>query len=463
MSECDRPACRALATTGDVSGDVRAVRTTGIYCHPECGAAPDPRNVHRYGSAAAAEADGYRACLRCRPYRRSDPASGPDAPDLVCRAVRLVVAGALDGGNEADLGRRLGVSARHLRRLFVEHVGTTPDHLARSRRAHFARRLLDDTDLGVSDVAFAAGFGSVRQFSRTMRDVFRASPTELRARRRQTDRLVADGGLECRVPFTPPLDWTRLLAFFSARAAPGVESVEGDTYRRTLRSGEAVGAVEIRRGGPDHLVARFHLPHWHDLIHHVATVRRLFDLDLDPSHPGRVLAADPALAPWPDGLRVPGAWDPLEAGVRAILGQQVSVASATTTAGRIAATAGTPVHGLDALGLSRAFPTARQLSDAELPVPARRAAAIRTFAAEMEHGSLRLDGSRSLAELERSLCALPGVGPWTAQYLALRLGERDAFPTRDLVLRRRLAERPGADPDRWRPWRAHAAVRLWTG
>src|SRR4051794_5287829 len=201
-----------------------AVVTTGIYCVPSCGGRPHPGNVRRFETAAAAEASGFRACHRCRPYRTEHP-FGWTAPDLVCRAIQMVIDGALDHGGEADLGARLGVSARHLRRLFLAHVGVTPDQLARSRRAHFARRLLDDTDMTVTEVAFASGFGSVRQMNRACQDIFRATPRELRARRRQSDRLVADGGLVLRLPFAGPLDWDGMLAYFSARAIPGVEQV----------------------------------------------------------------------------------------------------------------------------------------------------------------------------------------------------------------------------------------------
>src|SRR6266487_1902094 len=210
-----------------------AVVTTGIYCRPGCGGRPLPGNVRPFWLAAAAEAAGYRACLRCRPYRAEPPTSWA-GPEVVCRAVQLILDGALDGKTEHDLGARLFVSARHLRRLFHDHLGVTPDHLARSSRAHFARRLLDDTDLTILDIAFASGFGSVRQFNRTMRQVFRASPTKLRNRRHRADRLVADGGLALRLPILPGYDWDAVRTFLAVRALPGVEAIQGDTYRRTI-------------------------------------------------------------------------------------------------------------------------------------------------------------------------------------------------------------------------------------
>src|SRR5439155_3587242 len=210
-----------------------AVVTTGIYCRPGCSARPRAENVRRFSVAAAAEAAGYRACLRCRPYRSAQTVVWT-GPELVCRAVQLILDGALDKGTEAELGRRLGVSARHLRRLFAAELGVTPDGLARSARMHFARRLLDDTDLTVTEIAFAAGFGSLRQFNRVCREIFRESPRALRARRRAHDRLAADGGLCLRLPFQGPLDWEVLAAYFAARAIPGVEHVSSDVYRRTI-------------------------------------------------------------------------------------------------------------------------------------------------------------------------------------------------------------------------------------
>ncbi len=444
---------------------ISAVRTTGIYCHPGCTAGPLASNVVLYDTAAAAEADGFRACLRCRPYRTHHADPWVHGPELVCRAVRLIVDGALNEQLEADLARRVGVSPRHLRRLFNEHVGATPDQVARSARAHFARRLLDDSDLSVADVAFAAGFGSVRQMSRQMHDVFHASPTELRAKRRKDDRLVADGGLDTRLTYRPPLAWDRLLDFLAARAVPGVESVRDGVYRRTIETDGRTGAVEVFRDG-DELLARFHLPRWEGLIHLVARVRRLFDLDHEPADVPSSVRRDPLLRPWPKGLRAPGCWDPFEMGVRAIVGQQVSVAGATTTIGRIVAAHGTPAPGLDALGLHARFPTPDALADVDLPMPKQRAAAIRAFAQAVADEKLALDGSLPLDELEEQVAALPGLGPWTAQYLALRLGYADAFPAADLGVRKALdvgstkavLERAEA----WRPWRAYATVRCWT-
>ena len=261
-----------------------AVVTTGIYCRPGCGGRPRPGNVRPYVLAAAAESDGFRPCLRCRPYRTPRPASWT-GPELVCRAVQLITDGALDGRTEDQLAARLGVSSRHLRRLFVAELGVTPDGLARSRRAHFARRLLDDTDLPIADVAFAAGFGSVRQLHRACHDIFRAAPGELRARRRVTDRLVGRRRPGPAPALSGRLDWDDLLAYLRPRAIPGVEQVDGDTYRRTIVVDGDPGVLELGPGGPDHLVLRVHLPHWEDLIHVAQRARRIASLDFDLDEP----------------------------------------------------------------------------------------------------------------------------------------------------------------------------------
>ena len=447
-----------------------AVVTTGIYCRPGCSAQPLPRNVRPFPTAAAAEAAGFRACLRCRPYRWTATADWT-GPELVCRAVQLVIDGALDEGTEAALGRRVGVSARHLRRLFVTHLGATPDQLARSRRVHFARRLLDDTDLTITDIAYAAGFGSTRQLNRACRDVFRATPRELRARRRAGDLLTADGGLALRMPFEGSLAWDAMLGYLGARAIGGVESVAGGTYRRTVVVAGDPAVLEILPGGSDHLILRAHLPHWEGLIHVVERARRIFALDVDPKPAFEHLRRDTVIGPLVAaraGLRVPGTWDPFEIGVRAIVGQQVSVAAANTVIGRVVARHGVPVPGITHLGLTHTFPSPSALADADLEscgLMRTRADAVRGFARSVAGHAVVLDGSRSLDDLVAGLAEQPGLGTWTAHYIALRLGEPDAFPASDLGLRRAaaaLTDVPLATvAERWKPWRASAAIHLW--
>jgi AraC family transcriptional regulator of adaptative response / DNA-3-methyladenine glycosylase II len=396
-----------------------------------------------------------------------------DAPELVCRALRAIADGALDGANEDELAARLGVSARHLRRLFDAHVGATPSEVARSRRAHFARRMLDETDLPFTKISAAAGFNSVRQFNRVMKDVFRFTPQELRARRRGPDRIVTDGGLDLQMPYRPPLAWSALLEFLAPRAVPGVEAVdlEHGVYRRVVELGGAPGVVEAW-DEPEHdaLGLRVHLPAFDGLVHLLASLRRQFDLDADPTEIDAVLARDRTLRPLVRarrGIRVPGAVDPFEVSVRAVLGQQVSVAGATTLAGRLVDRFGTRVPGLTALGLTHRFPEAATLADADLTAVGltnARARAINALAGAVAAGDLELDRSQGLDETLAELRSLPGFGPWTANYVAMRAcGERDAFPASDLGLRRVLGDDPAARAEAWRPWRAYAAMQVWLG
>jgi AraC family transcriptional regulator of adaptative response / DNA-3-methyladenine glycosylase II len=472
LSESGQSGSRASGIPDGVEA-FSAVVTTGIYCRPGCSARPRVENVRAFPLAAAAEAAGYRACLRCRPYRQPQPI-GWAAPELVCRAVRLILDGALDRGSEAELGARLGMSPRHLRRLFTAHLGVTPDGLARSARAHFARRLLDDTDLTMTEIAFAAGFGSLRQFNRACREVFRESPRMLRARRRKADRLVADGGLLLRLPFHGPLEWQALAAYFAARAIPGVEHVSDSTYRRTIIVSDDPGVIELCPGGDDYLLLRAHLPHWEELVHVVHRARNIPNLDFNLDEPASHLVHDATIGPLVrarPGLRPPGTWDPFETGVRAIIGQQITLAAANTIAGRLVRRIGTPVPGLDRLGLTHTFPPATTLAEADLTglglTPAR-ANAIRVFARAVAEDALRLDRSISLDQLIASITALDGLGPWTAQYIALRLGEPDACPTTDLALQRAIPQNArhaaatlGDLSERWRTWRALAATHLW--
>lgn len=454
---------------------VQGVVTTGIYCRPGCGGRPKPANVRPFLLAAAAEAAGYRACLRCRPYR-NDPPVSPDAPELVCRAVGLVVEGALDEASEEALGSRLGVSARHLRRLFQIHLGVTPDQLARSRRAHFARRLLDDTDLSLAQIAFASGFGSIRQFNRVCQEVFRASPRELRSRRRVGDRLVADGGLAMRLPVTGELAWEELLGYLERRAIPGVESVRDGVYRRTVVVDGDPGVLELSRPAADHLVLVAHLPHWEGLIHLVERARRIVGLDVDLDAARDHLRRDPVIGPLvrrAPGLRPPGTWDPFETAVRTVCGQRISVAAAMTVVARIVERHGAQVPGLGALGLSRTFPGPEVLAHADLEgvgLTGARVDTLRGLAAAVAGGSLPLDRAIGMERFVGTVTAMRGLGPWSAQYLALRLGYPDAFPSQDLGLRRALEARweralDGAEVEAaslpWRPFRALAATHLW--
>jgi AraC family transcriptional regulator of adaptative response / DNA-3-methyladenine glycosylase II len=415
-----------------------AVVTTGIYCRPGCAAKPLAQNVRTFDHPAAAEAAGFRACHRCRPYRVAGPVAS-SAPELVCEAVQQIIGGVMDdGGTEAMLATRIGMSARHLRRLFLTHLGVSSDQLARSRRAHFARRLLDDTDLTVVDIAFAAGFGSLRQFNRTMREVFGASPTDLRRRRHRADRLAADGGLTLRLPVVPGYDWDAMRAFLAARLVPGVEAVDDDTYRRTITMAGAPGLLEVFPGGENCLLLRVHLPYWEGLIHLADRVGLLLGVACDYSAGVAALGGDPVLGPLVakrPGLAVPGAWNPFEVGVSAILSGQPDRDSLL---GAFVARLGTSVPGLPD-GLTYTFPDPASVTPASLaPI--------------------------GLGPAETSAIAALAVGREIAgvsDYVAFRLGQRDAFPSADPSLQAALARlglrAPAAN---WRPWLALAAAHL---
>jgi AraC family transcriptional regulator of adaptative response / DNA-3-methyladenine glycosylase II len=453
-----------------------AVATTGIYCRPSCGASPKPSNVHLFPLAASAEAAGYRACFRCRPYR-TEPDRSWTGSQLVCRAVRLILEGALDDASEGDLAARLFISGRHLRRIFQEELGVTPDYLARSARAHFARRLLDDTDLTISGVAFAAGFGSTRQFHRACREIFRGSPTELRARRRVADRLVADGGLSLRLPYSGPLDWEATLQHLRARAIAGVENVERDTYRRTIVVDGDPGVLELRPGGTDHVVMQAHLPHWEGLIHVARRARRIVNLDADMAGANDHLDADAILGPLVrarPGVRPPGTWDPFETGVQAAIDDLIGEAAGRSVLARVVERFGTPVAGLHAIGLTHVFPAASVLATADLRdlgITAEGAARIRGFATAVADGAVRFDRTTGLDQLLDSLTTIACLDLGTAHYLALRMGEPDAFPDSRVGLSGALAGEQDRPPvagalerlaGAWRPWRAHAAAQLMT-
>lgn len=357
---------------------------------------------------------------------------------MVCRAVQLIIDGVLDEGTEVALGERLAVSPRHLRRMFRDHLGVTPDQLARSRRAHFARRLLDDSDLTVADIAFASGFGSLRQFNREMRQVFRAAPRELRDRRRRADRLTADGGLVMRLPYQPPYDWDAMLAFFAARAIPGVESVADGTYRRTIALDGGPGLLELTAGNGDHLILRAHLPYWEGLIHVVERAARMVGLDTAPAD----LAQDPVLGPLVrrrPGLRVPGAWGPLEAAVQSVLAQGNPLDEARALAGELVTAFGHPVPGLPD-GLTHLFPSAEAFTTTGLP---------QQIAEACVANPAFLD--QPLDALIANLTSIPGLTADTAHTIALRLGHQDAFPPS-----------LDAEPAAWHPHQALAATYLTT-
>ncbi len=469
--ELDRLVCDRARRSRDARFDGRffiAVTSTRIYCRPICPArSPKDANIRYYPTAAAAEVAGFRPCLRCRPEASPGTPAWAGTSSVVSRALRLIGEGALDRESVGALSARLGITARHLRRLFRQHVGATPLEVALTRRGHFAKKLLDETALPFAEVAFAAGFGSVRRFNAQIQRTYSRTPSELR---RRVDAPEA-GRYRLSLSYRPPFDWEALMAFLAARATPGVEDVRASRYRRTIAIDGSTGTLEVSHAATRpaiDLEVRF--PDSRPLLMIVERVRRMFDLGADPAVIAEHLGNDPLLGPVMKrhpGLRVPGAWDGFELSVRAILGQQVSVAAATTIAGRLARRFGSPVDGED--GLDRIFPTPGQLAQApieEVGVIATRAETIRVLARAVAASTVTFTTGPAAHDLTAVLQSLPGIGPWTAQYIAMRaLGEPDAFLPGDLVLRqmagncagRALEERSG----RWRPWRAYAVMLLW--
>jgi AraC family transcriptional regulator of adaptative response / DNA-3-methyladenine glycosylase II len=487
-SELDRDVCYRALRTRDARFDGRfftAVVSTGIYCRPICPArTPKIENCIFLPSAAAAHQMGFRSCLRCRPEVAPGLAGWRGSANTVSRALELIAEGGFDAGGADELAARLGVGARHLRRLFDRYVGASPVSVAQAHRLLFAKRLIDETSLSMTEIALASGFGSVRRFNDVFRQTYERAPSELRRGARLE--IEPGAGVVLKMPFNPPYDHASMIAFFGTRAIPGVELVDrdGQRYRRTVVIDGKPGLVEVCAvPGETHLRATIHTPDIKALGPIVARLRRVFDLDTDIVAIDEHLASEPALRRQireRPGLRVPGAWDPFELAVRAVLGQQVSVRAARTFAGRLVAAHGTParIHGDRApLGDADAphllFPEPKVLAVADLStvgLTRARAATLRSLAEAVAADPGRLRPRSTLEETVASLAELPGLGPWTAQYIAMRaLREPDAFPTADIGLLRAMAENgvrptPSALAKRaeaWRPWRAYAALRLW--
>jgi AraC family transcriptional regulator of adaptative response / DNA-3-methyladenine glycosylase II len=452
------------------------VASTGIYCRPSCPARlPQRRNVRLFSTAAAAQAAGFRACKRCEP----DAAPGSPAwnrrADVAGRAFRLIADGIVDREGVPGLASRLGFSERQLNRILVAEVGAGPAQLARAQRAQSARALIESTGLSFAEVALAAGFGSIRQFNDTVRAIYARTPSELRRRARRRRGAISAGAVDLRLPARAPLDGAALLEFLGARAVAGVEQVDGQTYRRSLALEHGGGLVALT---PEDGAVRcaLQLDDLRDLTAAVARCRRLFDLDADPLSIAAQLEADPVLGELVrrrPGMRVPGCVDGFELAVRAIVGQQVSVAAARTVLGRLVARYGEPLAE-PAGAITHRFPTAAALATlqpAELPFPRRRAEALRALARLVAGDDLRFDAGADSAAALAALLDIPGVGPWTASYVGMRaLGDPDAFPAGDVGIRHALARlgQPVTGPaatalaEPWRPWRSYAVMHLWS-
>ncbi|MCM2255741.1 MAG: helix-turn-helix domain-containing protein [Vicinamibacteria bacterium] len=485
----DRKTCERASRARDPRFDGRffiGVTTTRIYCRPICPAvAPRPANKHYFPTAAAAAEAGFRPCLRCRPEAAPGTPAWLGTSTTVRRGLALIQAGALDEGSVDELAVRLGVGSRHLHRLFVQHLGASPVAVAQTRRLHFAKRLLDETDLGMTEIALASGFGSVRRFNDAFRDTYQRSPSEIRRGRPGPlpsgpesgirSRHQPTAALRFRLAYRPPYDFDGVLSFLATRAVPGVEGVESGVYRRVVRAGGQLGTIAVRHVAAARAI-ELELRHPDPRVAFgvVQRVRALFDLGADPAPIALAFRDDPMLAACvaaAPGQRLPGAFDPFELAVRAVLGQQVSVAAARTFAARLAARHGTALP-TPADGLTHAFPDAAALAAAPLDGVGLTGARVRTLqglARAVADGSVRFDDDPD--DVRRALLALPGFGPWTVEYVMLRgVGDPDAFPAGDLALRKRLAgtghgpvsERAlAARAESWRPWRGYAVFHLW--
>lgn len=477
-----------------------AVRTTRIYCRPSCPArTPRRENMTFYPTAAAAQRAGYRACQRCRPDASPGSPAWDVRADVVGRAVRLVADGVVDREGVPGLARRLGYSERQVERHLLAELGAGPLQLARAARARTARTLAERTDLPLADVAFAAGFSSVRTFNATVREVYALTPGELRRRARGGRPAAPGTTLTLRLPFRPPLHPGNLFGHLAATAVPGVEEWRDGAYRAAFALPHGPAVVALRppegpsqagqRGGPaaqggpggqSHVLATLRLADLRDLTAAISRCRRALDLDADPQAVDAALGADPVLAPLVaavPGRRVPRTLDPAAFVVRAVLGQQVSTAAARTHAGRLVAALGTPVDDPDG-GLTHVFPDPATIAaaaddgrlDAALAMPARRRATVAAVARALASGDLDVDAGADRDRARAVLGALPGIGPWTVETVAMRaLGDPDAFTATDLGVRGAaaalgLAASPGALARRaagWSPWRAYAVQHLW--
>ena len=451
------------------------VKTTGIYCRPSCPArTPKRENVRFFATAAAAQAAGFRACKRCRPDATPGSPDWDLRADLVGRAMRLIADGVVDREGVGGLAGRLGYTERHVHRQLVATVGAGPLALARAQRAQTARILLETTAVPITGVAFAAGFQSVRQFNATVREVFAMTPRELRARAQRGGRREESGALSLRLPYRSPLDGEGLIAFLGLRAVPGIEEVHEGAYRRSLRLPQGSGVVELRPAD-GYVHARYWLDDLRDLAAAMQRSRALLDLDSDPLSVVDALGEDALLGPLvhsTPGRRVAGHVDGHELAVRAVLGQQVSIGGARTLAGRLVSEYGQPLE--RSIGaVTHVFPSIETLAAADperLAMPTARRRALLGLAEALTNGDLTLDAGSDRGESRRRLLELPGIGPWTTEYIAMRaLRDPDAFLPSDLGVRHAL-EQLGHDghtaaaerlAERWRPYRAYALQHLW--
>ena len=457
------------------------VLSTGIYCRPICPACPPkPENIVYFPSAAAAAEAGLRPCLRCRPEAAPGSPAWNGTSATVSRAMMLIRQGALNEGSLEDLASKLGVGSRHLRRLFQTHIGASPKSLATTQKILFAKKLLSETALTVTQIAFASGFGSIRRFNAAFSKIYGRTPSALR-RRSNSNKTTGSALFQCTLTlsYRPPFHWQSMLGFFELRAIPGVEFVARGVYHRTIRINETTGVISMAHQPRDNaLLLTVALSDSRDLMPIVERVRRMFDLDANMTAIHDVLAADVVLERLvrkQPGLRLPGAWDPFEAAIRAVVGQQISVKGARTIMGRIAAKAGPLFESVDHPELTHFFPTADELNACDpgmVGMPESRVRTVRALAERVDRERFSFVVNGSLSDFIEQLTRIPGIGDWTAQYIAMRaMGEPDAFPAADLGIikallqgdKRLTPKQIRQRAEQWRPWRAYAAMFLWHG
>jgi AraC family transcriptional regulator of adaptative response / DNA-3-methyladenine glycosylase II len=443
-----------------------------VYCRSICPApTAKEKNCIYFPSAAAAAEAGFRPCLRCRPECSPGTPAWLGTPNTVSRALRLIGESGLDDGGVENLAERLGVGSRHLRRLFIRHLGATPSAVAQTRRLHFAKKLIDETSLPMSQIALASGFGCVRRFNAGVRKTYHRTPTQIRRLARQTT-IQPEDQYFFHLRFRPPYHWKGMLAFLAMRATPGVETVELGMYRRSISVHGQDGYFEVSLDKKKNALAvRIQFGDPRSLFFIIERIRAMFDLNADWTAIVRSLRTDPLLAERVDrapGLRVPGCWNGFELATRAILGQQITVKGATALAGQVVNTFGRRFDGLGKI--SHIFPPPQVLADAKLArigMPKARAETIQALARAVCDGQITFEGVTNLDAFLTRLCEIPGIGKWTAQYVAMRaLGEPDAFPSGDLGLLRNSSLECFRDletrAEAWRPWRAYAAMYLWS-
>lgn len=475
--ELDATTCERARLSRDARFDGRffiGVKTTGIYCRPVCPVrAPRADNTVFYTTAAAAAEAGFRPCLRCRPETAPGTPAWSGTSTTVTRALRLIAEGALDAGSVAALADRLGVGSRHLSRLFIQHLGASPRGVAQTRRLHNAKKLIDATDLPMVQVALSAGYHSTRRFNTHIKETYGCSPSTLR---KKASKDQHHAGYQFRLDFRPPYDRRGMIGFLSRHATPGVELVEGSRYSRTIEVDGAVGTFTAQLLSDENcLRCDIRISDSRYLIQIIERIKRLFDLSADSMAISRCLQRDSSLKPLVQanpGLRIPGGWDGYEIAVRTIIGQQVSVAGANTTTGRLVRTYGSALA-VDG-PLDRLFPTAENLSHlntASARMPVARARTIKQLSIAVCRGDVSFDYANDPDLLYRQLTAIRGIGPWTAAYIGMRaMGDPDVFPRADLVLLKMAGHMFGAGMSErellqrtwdWRPWRAYAAMYLW--